>query len=394
MQHRFESFDSLRGLAAITVVLQHFNNDYLLFTAATTPLIYNSILHVFFDGKAAVDFFFVLSGFVLAYKYVKDGFKSINSLDYSAYLIARIFRIYPLAILVVTISAVVALYGHITFAGVPLAGESSKFWDKSFHFSSYLKQICLVRMDNLVGSNYVPQIWTLKLEVIISCIVPILILIARYRVSWLVAFTMLFIVLFQVSPFILLFSMGIILAIYLPQIHTYMVNRSRVFKSLMLLLGIFLYSYRFSVVPYMRQGSFLQNNFGDPWGIFVNLVIGTGVVLILIVTLNSVTLKKILHHRFMLLQGHISYSVYLCHYFFLIAVIPRVVLLLNEHGIYDRNIIIPIALVSTLALTFFTSCLLYFTAEKAGISLGKRVIAAYNSFLIRNKWVAEPKAAS
>jgi peptidoglycan/LPS O-acetylase OafA/YrhL len=247
----------------------------------------------------------------------------------------------------------------------------------------FLKQISLIGIDENSLHNYAPQTWTLKTEMIVSAFVPFMILIARYRVTWLAVFTFILIFLFQVSYFIMLFSMGIILAVYMPEVNKYMEGKSRGFKVSVLLAGLCLYSYRFSIVPYFHEGSFLQNVFGDgdqaglPWGFFMNLMIGFGVVLILAISLNSATLKSILHHSIMRLLGRISYSIYLCHYLLLILIIPRIVLMLNNAGMSDRSTIILIAFLSTLALTFGLSYLLYYTVERFGMSMGKKVISLY-----------------
>ncbi len=91
MRQRFDVLDSFRGLAAIFVVMFH-----LHFVGSITEL-------AFFRGSHLwVDFFFVLSGFVLAHGY---GFN--QQLKFKQYVVARTLRIFPLHI--VTLAALICL---------------------------------------------------------------------------------------------------------------------------------------------------------------------------------------------------------------------------------------------------------------------------------------------
>lgn len=79
---RFRAIDTFRGLAAILVILFHIPDSTLLKG--------NSIVA---HGYMAVDFFFVLSGFVMAHSYLKK----INDIPSSKdFVVKRFKRIYPL----------------------------------------------------------------------------------------------------------------------------------------------------------------------------------------------------------------------------------------------------------------------------------------------------------
>lgn len=83
-QH-FEVLDGLRGVAALTVVLFHFME--VVFTDPTK----NFVGH----GFLAVDFFFCLSGFVIAYAYDSR----IQQLGPLEFFKSRIIRLHPLVVL-------------------------------------------------------------------------------------------------------------------------------------------------------------------------------------------------------------------------------------------------------------------------------------------------------
>jgi peptidoglycan/LPS O-acetylase OafA/YrhL len=79
---RFSVLDSWRGLAALTVALSRFPTDGRLFTS---PLVVNSYLFV--------DFFFVLSGFVIAHAYCAG---MIDGASLRSFAIRRFGRLWPL----------------------------------------------------------------------------------------------------------------------------------------------------------------------------------------------------------------------------------------------------------------------------------------------------------
>jgi peptidoglycan/LPS O-acetylase OafA/YrhL len=100
-QQRFWLLDSLRGLAALSVAVFHYNHFYLLptgklpdnFQSARLP--FNFVLHPLYSGGYhAVQLFFVVSGFVFFFVY----FRSLRDASVGAwtYFTARFSRLYPL----------------------------------------------------------------------------------------------------------------------------------------------------------------------------------------------------------------------------------------------------------------------------------------------------------
>ena len=80
---RFETLDTLRGVAAFSVVIYHL--DGLKMAVEIAP-----------RGFLAVDFFFVLSGFVVAHAY--EG--ALGAwMSWRAFMIRRVIRLYPLVLL-------------------------------------------------------------------------------------------------------------------------------------------------------------------------------------------------------------------------------------------------------------------------------------------------------
>src|SRR5438128_2732703 len=91
-QERYEYLDALRGSAALSVVVYHLHEGYHWPPAIS--FLDNTPLHALWDGKAAVELFFVLSGFVLSLKYVRPA-QGLNNFSYLGYLVSRFFRLMP-----------------------------------------------------------------------------------------------------------------------------------------------------------------------------------------------------------------------------------------------------------------------------------------------------------
>ena len=86
----FVTLDGLRGIAAIAVLLRHTVPNFM----PTSPSA---------SGYLAVDLFFVLSGFVIAYAYERA---LLNGLTITQFMIKRVVRLYPLYIVAGLVSLV------------------------------------------------------------------------------------------------------------------------------------------------------------------------------------------------------------------------------------------------------------------------------------------------
>lgn len=92
-KHKFVTLDALRGIAAIAVMLYHSNS---------------LSAHLFRHGYLAVDFFFVLSGFVLSYAY---GQRLAEGWPLLRFMRERYVRLMPLATLGLLLGFLVSLDG-------------------------------------------------------------------------------------------------------------------------------------------------------------------------------------------------------------------------------------------------------------------------------------------
>lgn len=108
---------SLRGVAALGVILYHFRNQ---FGSAIQP----DLLTPFFQRSfMLVDFFFILSGFVIALSYATLFQECISGRNYAIFLLKRFGRIYPLhvAVLAAFVASEAAKYLVATSADPPFS---------------------------------------------------------------------------------------------------------------------------------------------------------------------------------------------------------------------------------------------------------------------------------
>lgn len=108
---RFDVLDALRGVCAVVVVLYHFQSSGLI---SNLPLVRN--------GWLFVDYFFVLSGFVIAHSY--GGRIADRTVGVGRFMALRMGRIYPLHIAVLL--GIIALEMLLIFGGDTIARYVSR----------------------------------------------------------------------------------------------------------------------------------------------------------------------------------------------------------------------------------------------------------------------------
>jgi len=111
-EQRFEALDAWRGICAVVVALEHLNID--------SPIVQNGLIR---HGARFVDFFFVLSGFVIAHAY-RDRLQR-DAANVRVFLLRRIGRLWPLHFFVLlALVAVETLLLVLSHAGISLGREA------------------------------------------------------------------------------------------------------------------------------------------------------------------------------------------------------------------------------------------------------------------------------
>ncbi|MCB0696651.1 MAG: acyltransferase, partial [Chitinophagaceae bacterium] len=160
----------MRGIAALMVVFYHFLNwDY-------KDKLYMKVASIVFNGADAVSFFFVLSGFVLSYKYVVLKHK----LDVRKFYINRFFRLWPAFFIAVITNALYHQRHELDFHRFIELFIYNKY--------GFWQEAALIRPADHV--YYLPG-WTLTIELVMSFFIPFVVLMAhkdKRSVWWLAGF--------------------------------------------------------------------------------------------------------------------------------------------------------------------------------------------------------------
>ncbi|GLU45244.1 acyltransferase [Allomuricauda sp. NBRC 101325] len=162
-----DTLTPLRGIAAIWVVLYHY--DQLTTFTGLEHLVSKDTTMFLAKGYLFVDFFFILSGFILAHVYGKRFHKAIPFKSACDYLWARFSRLYPLHIFCLLTHVVVAVFLVLGFPGV---------WERFNHMYAISGIPVHLLLGQAWGSEYwltwnVPS-WSISAEWAIYVISPLL----------------------------------------------------------------------------------------------------------------------------------------------------------------------------------------------------------------------------
>ena len=183
---RLDQLVSVRGLAAWLVVL--FHSIALLRVALPTlpPWVFDVIAH----GYLAVDFFFVLSGFIIFINY-HDKFTTDFWHNASAFYWNRFTRIYPVHFLMML--AYLALACSFFYFSV------SKSLPLTYTLQSFVENLALVQAWSGTSTSWNVPSWSISAEWFVYLLFPVFAVLIRKHVRSLIAhFSLVFVVLLMV----------------------------------------------------------------------------------------------------------------------------------------------------------------------------------------------------
>jgi peptidoglycan/LPS O-acetylase OafA/YrhL len=172
---RFYELDSLRGVAALTVVLHHFAR---ICSPRVVHVIDRTPLRLLVAGHQAVILFFLLSGFVLTLPYKKKG-----RLNYGPFLLKRVCRIY----LPYLGALAFAILCDLHFSGRSHANNYWIKWTWSAPVTPHLVAQHILFLGSYDWHQFNTAFWSLVYEMRISLVFPFLALaVLRLRAVWVI----------------------------------------------------------------------------------------------------------------------------------------------------------------------------------------------------------------
>lgn len=323
------ALDGLRGIAALAVVLSHCAFAFLPFLHTGNPTqlrypweetVFNSPFYLFYSGGFAVSLFFVLSGFVLARKFLLHG--TVSDLRASAQK-----RYARLGIPV--FGSVMLGFVLMSLHGIPIAPTEVPpgfVWDKYRAVPDLWEAL----KDGTFGAllfgdtkyNYV--LWTIQLELMGSMLVfGFLALFGKSRWSGIAAVVLVSAMCLRwhnPGTYLAMFIVGA----YLNKIPTRMLNPG--LGVPLLLAGVYLASYKSNAPIYMPvswSANTVQETTGIQlfWPVFFELLAASALI---VAVLSLRPMQWLLNRKPIEWLGKWSFSLYLTHSFVLSTVAPIV----------------------------------------------------------------------
>jgi peptidoglycan/LPS O-acetylase OafA/YrhL len=366
MKQRIDQLDSLRGLAAITVVVGHFTN---LFPAKFdgSSVWWTAVLHspliCVMAGHQAVIFFFVLSGFVLALPFYR------GPVAYGPWIAKRFCRICLPYYAAMLLAVLLVAYGGS--ARIPTL---SQWFNDSFQGPISVAVVLnhLLLIGDFANYQLNPVVWSLVMEMRLSLVFPLVIalfgrgtwwkgIFAAYAVAG-VGYIALKIAIpwqrdyaltFQYVP---VFVVGCMLARHAHELSSWFGGLRRSTKYGAIAAAILLYTYPFWFIPDTHIAHL------RPIDDFFTVL---AVAVFIVSALGSSAASSLLRWRPAVAIGKASYSLYLLHCICLLAAV---------HLLFGRMPIGWILVVAVMA-TFPATAISYWIVEVPSMALGRRLAA-------------------
>jgi len=363
---RIQYLDSLRGLAAMIVLWGHFGGG---FANPLLPYIQNTPLYIFIDGFAAVSLFFVLSGFVLSINYLtEDSIKERKTPNYLSFCIMRFFRIMVPLLAMMALSYIAMLTLYDPNIKPPIITQwLFSLWENA----NTMNTVDFFRewgvLFPALSSNLVPQAWTLTIEMTYSLLVPFLILQTQRSSFWLIALTVILLKITNISPFIIHFSLGLLIAKHFVFLSKSIKDSPLILKVLLWGITTVLLTYRSPILTALPELS--STNLWTATGL--------GSALLILMISSSTKITSILTHRAFVYLGKTSYSLYLCHIVVLIVLTPALLRLLGIDSIAHWSTTL-FAFTLSIAISICFADIFHRVIEKPSIKVGKALSSRVN----------------
>lgn len=345
---RIAYLESIRGLAALQVLLLHFFGAFAPDLVVSLPAgatvagyIHLSPLYFLYDGYSAVYIFFALSGYVLTRSFER------HLAQPSSQVLARIVRLGLPALAATLVAAAVMLtFGKPNVAAGELSGSAwfASQWDTDVSILSVIRDgtanalflgyrglpgvAFLAPWQQPVEQSLVAPLWTLSIEFYGSMIILLLCWCARRsRASWWAV--VLLGAIFTIRSAYICFFIGHLLAIFHRAERP--APASRLLPAFLIMFGVLL-----CVLAEVWQPQWLRSLCASPTyllfpGQFAPMQQKTfGAVLVLIGMIDLQVARTFLSRPWLVARSKLSFPLYLVHWPILFGPAAALFLLLND----------------------------------------------------------------
>ncbi|BFH17860.1 acyltransferase [Paenibacillus dendritiformis] len=352
MKSKIVYLDGVRGLAACIVVISHFFQVFLpsVFegkpeiahfafeaAAAQTPI------NLLFNGNFSVCLFFVLSGYVLSYRY----FQTKDRLHVYSSAARRYFRLAVPAWLSVVLAYVAILAGfgfYDDIQGITLSSMPDPFAADTGVWA--MMKESLFHTFFTYGSQYNPVLWTMTYELFGSFLIfAFLLLLGKRKLRFAVYALLIWL---WMDSYYLGFVLGMLLSDLKHSGRNWLAALNRPWiNAVFVLVGIYLGSF-----PYWApQGTIYSILVWEAPGFsFFEFYHVIGSFLILAALLNSSRMQTLFNRKPFAYLGKISFSLYLVHFTIICSLGSYIFLQL--HSVLPYGMSVLLTMLNTLPVIF------------------------------------------
>lgn len=352
--------DSLRGLFAVNVILCHFVCVYYPQMVKTawggTPALSvfsDTPLNALINGNIAVQFFFMLSGFLAALSIFTG--KDSQSIAFRAF--KRYFRLLPM-IAGSTILAYILMKASLMFHLEISGNGANDTWLAGFNnFIPTIKNLLynIFIRPFIFNSEYVGPLWYIKYDFwgyLLSLCICIIVKGYRWRR---IAYILILIIIWwnELSSIYSAFILGILLAdlyyytspqtTYLSKYYTTFIN-SRCFAIICVIFGSYIAMIPLSESPFYNFLPFIDSgiwHFNELGNCFYRAL---GVTITVWGIINLKPLQHLLEHKVLLWMGKVSFATYAFHWPIMLSLEAYVFLTFNDWFDYNTSALCAFAL--------------------------------------------------
>ena len=298
---------ALRGLAAIIVLFSHIQHRI----TEAFPSVFNMYI---FNGSAAVNFFYVLSGLVVGASLAKVG---VSYSSTAIFFHRRVFRIMPLMFVTVTLGGLYLLFVDPYMKYVLITKEYGEFT---------LSKFVAAYIGYSMKPN--PPIWSIFVELVGSILIPLMILAGNRAIN--VVLGLIGCVLLSLIPmafhhhwnfYMVSFYLGLTILIWGKRFSACLESLPKsVFWLIVAVLFLAFYLARI----------FTNAGYGDLWIVYWETLCITPIVAIVYYMPERFSFLYAGVFRFL---GDISFSLYLTHMLLLVVLLNAMVAIFGNTGL-------------------------------------------------------------